>query len=67
LVVVGALPLNVAVAPEGLVPLIVMTVPAGPDEGLKLVIVGGERGVAELEGPQAAPWPLVLVAVTVKV
>jgi hypothetical protein len=40
-------PLNVTlVAPERFVPLIVTTVPIGPEAGLNLVIVGGGGGVA---------------------
>src|ERR1700733_5015129 len=42
LVIVALTPSNVTmVAPERLVPLIVTTVPTGPEAGLKLVIVGG--------------------------
>jgi hypothetical protein len=64
----AAVPLKVTlVAPERSVPLIVTSVPIGPEWGLKLAIFGGARGVTELEGVEAGPVPTSFVAVTVKV
>ena len=63
-------PPKLTLAFSRLVPLMVTTVPTGPEVGLKLVIVGapwGAAGVTALDGADAAPVPLALVAVTVKV
>ena len=69
-VIVPAVPPKVTeLAPVRFVPVMVTSVPpvAGPEVGVRDVIVGLGLGVTELEGEEAGPVPSALVATTLKV